>query len=841
MEQRKDDDALWQRVQGLERQIQERDRELQKETDRALQQAEQIGSILQLFRERERRNEKRETALEQELDQALKQIEKKNQKLRRAKKRERQGKKRERALQKERDMALQRAQGRDRQAQDRDRLDHERDRKVEERERELQQERDSLLQQIKENERQAEERARALEQEKNAALRLAQERERTLHRERWDRDPTYEPSTLDGFIKECHASLYSKLVMDKKARQSRHVSSTNIRGKWHPEKLMQWTEFLSEQKVVFNNVREVFPTELRAFLRPITVRQYGTGIVSIADEKTLERFVNASIQKPVNTIMKELQSMDTGKLGRVCQIHFVIHPDDAKPLQIDAKTSRPGDPESVRARFCINLDRTTENASSSLLYVWEPKAPYDLTVEDLRAALRPTTTFGDLAAETGSPAVATEDAEEVSQFNATAEQRVNRAVTQTYHNMMENSLEFGILTTGQAIVFLHVNWDDPQTLYYHIAEPALDVSRAPWGDAAFFSAVGQYVAFTIMALNKYRKPLQQQRARVLKTLSKWGIPPTLSALEDGNAAPDSSGHREEECDAHSQNTKTDHQNAGGEQDSAPDRPYCSHKCLLGLVQGEYLDPDCPNVTLHCRGGACEAADSKRHPVDHAEWLRLLREQFKQSLDVGIKYEDVVDARGALFKVTLLAYGYTFFGKGTVSGRGEHVEHEARVYERLMPIQGQYVPVFLGTMDLRTVDQDKGYWIYFETYIVHMTFISWGGFQLDEDNLWEKYGPCCVEESEEALNAVHNEGVLHCDLRCEHILYSPKTDGIMIVDFEKAELLKQPELPDEHTRKGDGLGKNYEQLYNEAMHEKRAKVEKQEIIDIICNTFNLVIE
>ncbi|KAG6060775.1 hypothetical protein E4U17_003470 [Claviceps sp. LM77 group G4] len=259
--------------------------------------------------------------------------------------------------------------------------------------------------------------------------------------------------------------------------------------------------------------------------------------------------------------------------------------------------------------------------------------------------------------------------------------------------MMGNCLEFGILTTGQTIVFLHVNWDDPQILYYHIAEPAVDVAKAPDRDATCLSTVGQYVAFTIMALTKSRKLLQERRIRVFKTLSKWGMPSRLLSSEHRNTAS---------------RPKTV-QNGNGKQHSDPDQPYpyCSQKCLLGLAQGGSLDFKCPNVRYHCRSDADEAgADHPNsHPVDHTEWLRLLQDQFKQSLDEGMTYQGVVGARGASFKVTLLAYGNTFVSKGTVAGHIQHLEHEARVYERLKPIQGRYVPVFLGAMILRTMDKD----------------------------------------------------------------------------------------------------------------------------------------
>ncbi|KAG6256215.1 hypothetical protein E4U49_006959 [Claviceps purpurea] len=814
--------ALCQLIQELERQIQQRARQLQKETDRTLQQAEQIGSILQLVQEgerrnekRKRRNEKREAALEQQLEEALEQIEKQDRKLQRAKRRERQSQDEATELEHERDEALWQLR------QEMSRFQMERRDRIE-----------RFCKDIIITEREGKEARRALQQSEERARGLEQERDTILQRLQ-EIDPLFQPSTLGEFIEESHASLFSKLTIDPNAGGGSDVTTTNLRGKWRPEKVMEWPCFLSEQRLIFDNIFEAFPSELRAFPPPMTVRKNGNKLAPITDKDSLARFVGDSIEEQVKNIMNELESVD--KLGMVCQcdvrVDFINHPEHAKSLETESTSSQPGEP--VSARFCIRRDPAVGMASTTMLYVWEHKAPYDLTVEDLRAALRPTTTFGDVIAETGSPSVENEDAEEVSQSTVTAEQRVNRAVTQIYHNMMESCLEFGILTTGQAIVFVHVNWDDPQTLFYHIAEPAIDVAQAPEKGAAFFSAVGQFMAFTIMALTKRSKPLQERRMRVFRTLSKWGMPSGLPSHEHDNASLIRSGPQAEEFDAEGQGqckqneqTTITGQKGGGDQDSNPDQPYCSQKCLLGLVRGESLDPECPNVTLHYQGEA-GAGHPYRHPVDHAEWLHLLREQFKQSLDEGIICQSVFGARGALFKVTLLAYGYTFVSKGTVSGHGEHLEHEARVYERLKPIQGQRVPVFLGAIDLRTLEKD--YWINFGTYVVHMMFVSWGGVHVDQNkvdrlDILHEVPVALVDESIRTLKAVHNEGVLHCDVQWGNVLFNPETKGIMVIDFERAELLDGPESSE---------------LHIEAYNEERATEEEHEISRVIQGALGIL--
>jgi hypothetical protein len=48
------------------------------------------------------------------------------------------------------------------------------------------------------------------------------------------------------------------------------------------------------------------------------------------------------------------------------------------------------------------------------------------------------------------------------------------ALTQTYGYMIENSLEYSKLATGEADVFLQVKEDEPNTLYYHLAEPNIE-------------------------------------------------------------------------------------------------------------------------------------------------------------------------------------------------------------------------------------------------------------------------------------------------------------------------------------------------------------------------------
>lgn len=170
------------------------------------------------------------------------------------------------------------------------------------------------------------------------------------------------------------------------------------------------------------------------------------------------------------------------------------------------------------------------------------------------------------------------------------------------------------------------------------------------------------------------------------------------------------------------NTSGGCSNTGGATQEAtiePRREYCTQKCLLGLVRGLACDPRCPNASLYTTKQALPSAShdsdakdtahhdsAQRHPIDHAQTLELLQQQLQQTLEDDIVPLGKEGSRGVLFKVTLREYGYTFVGKGTISTYIKYLEHEAAVYERLRPIQGVHVPVFLGASP-RDARQNKG--------------------------------------------------------------------------------------------------------------------------------------
>jgi hypothetical protein len=196
-----------------------------------------------------------------------------------------------------------------------------------------------------------------------------------------------------------------------------------------------------------------------------------------------------------------------------------------------------------------------------------------------------------------------------------------------------------------------------------------------------------------------------------------------------------------------------------------------------------------NHRSHCRGPSRTCA---RHPIDHAKFLELLWEQLERSLDDGITPLGQGGARGVLFKVSLLAYGYTFVSKGTVRAFVKDLEHEVAVYERLQPIQGIHVPVFLGAIDLRLMN--RIYYYDHRVYVIHMTFLSWGGYDLDLTGIVGGVEEQLEGKAMRSLRAMHQQGVVHKDVRTANMLFNTEVNGVMMIDFERALLLEPPRRP-----------------------------------------------
>ncbi|KAG8670793.1 hypothetical protein FPOAC2_04095 [Fusarium poae] len=117
---------------------------------------------------------------------------------------------------------------------------------------------------------------------------------------------------------------------------------------------------------------------------------------------------------------------------------------------------------------------------------------------------------------------------------------------------------------------------------------------------------------------------------------------------------------------------------------------------------------------------------------------------------------------------------------------------SKISSTRLPVQGVHVPVFLGAVDLRSMN--KTYYYDHRVYVVHLTFLSWGGCSVDGAQRAGDMGRSLEGEAIRSLRAMHRERVVHKDVRLANMLFNPETGGIMVIDFERALLLNPPRRP-----------------------------------------------
>jgi hypothetical protein len=243
---------------------------------------------------------------------------------------------------------------------------------------------------------------------------------------------------------------------------------------------------LEEQRTTFGAVYSTLTNtnddrsfESQAFLRGLGAR---VSRRAISNEKDLEHFQHNSVEDPVRSIVQRLteeeafrHEFDVGD-GIIFENHPsaisdvaeevverqgppVTPPRTPGPDQLDRSQLRPD-------QICVYMV-DEQSSLRNMAYVMEYKAPHKLTPVHMRAGLHSMDIHKQVVNRATVPTA--DDQEALFQYHA--ERLATAAITQTYHYMIESGLEYGLLTTGETIVFLKIDWQDPGTLYFHLAEP----------------------------------------------------------------------------------------------------------------------------------------------------------------------------------------------------------------------------------------------------------------------------------------------------------------------------------------------------------------------------------
>ncbi|KAL2887437.1 hypothetical protein HOO65_050558 [Ceratocystis lukuohia] len=493
------------------------------------------------------------------------------------------------------------------------------------------------------------------------------------------------------------------------------------------------------------------------------------------------------------------------------------------PVGTDPGTTQPSDQptqatrqkawaRSTRAdKFCLY---NTSNYRNIPLVALEYKPPHKLTQDQLVTGLS-----SDI-----QPAcdIINRDGEG---FEFTSKCLASAAITQLFSYMLSKGIRYGYICTGEAFVFLNIG-DDPSCVYYSVCIPRLDFEEDC--ETRFHrTSVAQVFAFVLQAarsrppsqawrsaslnldvwcmeyddllrkvpaavrLQKRASPYEPQRWKRVRRfpirsqsqcLSTESTTTSDDNISNGSgdifpSAEDHMGHRNDHSTA--QGGSDSSQRLGGSetrqgysenQQNIQNRPFCTHKCLHGLALDGPMDQECPNFLDH----------GSKH-IDRQQLLDLVRDQL--AVDIGDDADCIPlyisGARGSLFKVRLSSHGYTLVAKGVQKANVALLYHEKDIYDHIRDLQGRFVPVCLGIVDL------IGPYYHDSGIFTHFLLMSYAGQPAFKHIREDKEG--AISEIVPAFAALHKQQVLHRDAKLRNIVYDVRTGKYMIVDLERAKL------------------------------------------------------
>ncbi|KAH8729292.1 hypothetical protein BGZ61DRAFT_446118 [Ilyonectria robusta] len=648
-----------------------------------------------------------------------------------------------------------------------------------------------------------------------------------------------EPQTLLRYLEMCHSlNLDIDVLPDRPNPTQGDCRSPAQRI--CPRKIIPWEGFAEAQEGIWKQLSlgssfshaAVFPSRDQ-------LEAVGALLKPIGCELGLQRFQRHVVENALAKLVEEAYNDEAlrNRLGIPGGITFETHPDLGGTRALHSKymdlTSVYGDANTARwaERFIAFMSgrdtrrqgpcpdqcciyRTSNDCNVPVLAI-EYKAPNKLSCEDITTGLASDIDLNhDVIHNDGQG------------FQSTARRLASAVVSQLFFYMVEKGVQYGYVCTGEAFVFLHIP-DDPSCVRYSVCVPNRDV-KVGGENQLHRSAVAQVLAFTLQALrappppadwrdaaqrldmwyvkfddvlksipaaiipqrcatsqplgfvySPIRTPFQLPRSVPLQpslgngyylnnfssTVGQFNRPPGVSIVSRG-IMPSIEGLDQQ---VPGQASPVSRRNIH-------DRPFCTHKCILGLSFCGPMDDDCPNFNDH----------GNEH-LDPDEILGLIRNQLAR--DHHGQGTDCVPLTipgsvGTLFKVRLASHGYTFVAKGVQSKDIAALRHEEEIYDSIHTLQGLYVPVCIGIVDLK---QPK---YYGGGKFMHFLFLTYAGRPICE-NL-ESISPPIINTVKYAFEELRERLIDHRHVKRHHILVHE--GRAMLVNFRRADLYPRPLLP-----------------------------------------------
>ncbi|KAK9311311.1 hypothetical protein V1524DRAFT_387905, partial [Lipomyces starkeyi] len=526
----------------------------------------------------------------------------------------------------------------------------------------------ALWEQETESRRQAEESRRQAEESR----RQAEEARRQESELRRQAEEGIRHTTFEEFIRACHNLLSLQVEVGDKSLSTKG-SLTKPTGRLCPQRLRNWADCLDSQQQLYNSVRKFLHASEedapRLFSSVHLLENLGRNHCSrpLRSEKDLESYERLAVEDNVRYVIAELCKISDAR--EEFKLEDGVQFDNHANALTDAESDKPDvkDQSSVRHPVPDIFFYRVKGNTNTLFTTGEYKPPHKLSVESLRAGLRPMDFYEKVVQVVKIPTPRNE------KLRYNAEQLTGSALVQQYNVMIRKGLEYSYITNGLALVLLRVCYDDPSTLYYCLCEPNREVGLADEQSLTQpRTAVSRVLCLCLMSLRS-RTRKQRWRNRAIRQLHTWKTdldyvwaqipederdqtPPSsesqseyqVSSLSespqpDGHrpitrsqtgCRPQETMHRSESMD--SSDSDPNQASSGrkrplnlitslppsrrrsrqiGSQSGQVSRrqhhtvKFCTQRCLLGLQQGGILDSRCPNVELHRQG-----RDTDRHLI-----------------------------------------------------------------------------------------------------------------------------------------------------------------------------------------------------------------------------------
>ncbi|KAE8355480.1 hypothetical protein BDV28DRAFT_155401 [Aspergillus coremiiformis] len=721
-----------------------------------------------------------------------------------------------------------------RQAEEREKQAEEREKQAEEGKKQA----EEGKKQAEEREKQAEEREKQAEKrEKQAEARERRERERNQR------------TTFEEFIRFSH-NLLSQPLRAGNPDESTTGSIPPPTGKYCPSKFRLWTDYTIKQQEIYNSVHRYLQPAGRDAPRlfPPLIELEGLGQRFarrfISSEKDLETYERIAVEDHVHDIISELckipQARDEFRLGD--GVWFENHAnalddDTDEPEATCPSTSRPD-------QFCIHrVDSNTKTMLTTIEY----KPPHKLSVENLRAGLRPIDFYNEIIAPDTLPT----DGPEKLRYNAI--KLTGSAVVQEYHVMIQEGCEYSCLTTGLGNVQLWVPYDNPSTLYYHLGEPNLDANANGGVFQGSKTEIGRLLCLCLMSCRSqlrgqvWRNTVQTHlpiwetsfsytRSQIpaeelkqkppdsdyLKSTSPVAIPseseyqPSSSPVESpmaqgrrlptrsltGCAPPNGVSYRDDASDSDADPGVAPQRKRGFSQiTSSPpiEQTTSASQITAHRSRGGQSRPHGNKFcTQQCllglqQGGAldvyCPNVELHRYSKNsnrHPVNAECLVKMLKLQLDKDPDY-------GCTPIGSCGSYGAPFkitcsvYGY-TVVGKGT----TSRLWKEVSREADVYrilrrVQGSAVPVFLGTIDMAQIYFLHGAGRIRHMLLMAWGG----ENMAHIKHDKVIRREISRSKREIRQCGIIHEDLRPENILWNAELNRALIIDFHRCTLDRQP--------------------------------------------------